>query len=208
MLPVIKSKVGHFIENALKYRQAEDSATRDFLTGLPNARALSMHLDQEPARCRREHSAVAVSECDLNSFKEVNDRYGHLAGDKVLKIFASSMRDLCREYDYTAHMGGDEFLILAPNMTAEAVKERAMVLNAMAMRASREVCDKEILSISLGVAFYPHDGLDAEQLLSEADRRMYKAKQTHYGSARFASSDKNRPSFNYFDEQTLVGAVN
>ncbi len=207
VLQVITSKVGHFIENALKYRQAEDSATSDFLTGLPNARALSMHLDQELARCRRENSTVAVLECDLNSFKEVNDRYGHLAGDKVLKIFANSMRDLCREYDYTARMGGDEFLIVAPNMTAEAVKERAMVLNAMAMRASREVCGKEILSISLGVAFYPQDGLDAEQLLGEADRRMYKAKQTHYGSVRFASS-KQSAAFNYNDEQALIGVVN
>ena len=207
VLQVITSKVGHFIENALKYRQAEDSATSDFLTGLPNARALSMHLDQELARCRRESSTLAVMECDLNGFKEVNDRYGHLAGDKVLKIFANSMRALCREYDYTARMGGDEFLIVAPNMTAEAVKERAMVLNTMAMRASREVCGREILSISLGVAFYPHDGLDAEQLLGEADRRMYKAKQTHYESARFAYS-KQSPSFDYDDEQTLVGLVN
>jgi GGDEF domain-containing protein len=74
VLQVITSKVGHFIENALKYRQAEDSATNDFLTGLPNARALSMHLDQELARCRRENAGVAVLECDLNGFKQVNDR--------------------------------------------------------------------------------------------------------------------------------------
>jgi diguanylate cyclase (GGDEF)-like protein/putative nucleotidyltransferase with HDIG domain len=207
ILQVITSKVGHFIENALKYRQAEDSATSDFLTGLPNARALSMHLDHELARCRRENSTVAVLECDLNGFKEVNDRYGHLAGDRVLKIFANSMREVCREYDYTARMGGDEFLIVAPNMSPDAVKERAMLLNAMALRASREVCGKDILSISLGAAFYPNDGLDAEQLLTEADRRMYKAKHTHYGSARSASHEGSASaSFSYHDEQ-MQGAT-
>jgi diguanylate cyclase (GGDEF)-like protein/putative nucleotidyltransferase with HDIG domain len=184
VLQVITSKVAHFIENALKYRQAESSATNDFLTGLPNARALSLHLEQELARCKREHTTVAVMECDLNGFKEVNDRYGHLAGDKVLKLFASLMREVCREYDYTARMGGDEFVILAPNMAPGSVNERTILLNAMAQRAGREVCGKDILSLSLGVAFYPKDGQDAEQLLAEADRRMYAAKQIHYETVR------------------------
>jgi diguanylate cyclase (GGDEF)-like protein/putative nucleotidyltransferase with HDIG domain len=180
ILQVITSKVAHFIENALKYRQAESSATNDFLTGLPNARALSIHLEQELARCKREHSTVAVMECDLNGFKEVNDRYGHLAGDKVLKLFANLVREVCREYDYAARMGGDEFVIIAPNMTPGAVNEKAILLNALAQQAGREVCGKDMLSLSLGAAFYPQDGSDTEQLLAEADRKMYAAKQFHY----------------------------
>jgi len=182
VLQVITSKVAHFIENALKYRQAEDSATNDFLTGLPNARALSIHLDQELARCKREHATVAVMECDLNGFKEVNDRYGHLAGDKVLKLFANLVREVCREYDYAARMGGDEFVIVAPNMTPASVSERAALLSALAQQAGREVCGKDILSLSLGAAFYPQDGSDTEQLLGEADKKMYAAKQLHYES--------------------------
>lgn len=183
ILQAITSKLGRFIENALKYRQAEDSATYDFLTGLPNARALSIHLDQELARCKRENSSVAVLECDLNGFKEVNDRHGHLAGDKVLKIFATSMREICREYDYTARMGGDEFVMVVPALSPEAVQDKVRVLNAIALRASHEVCGQDIVSVSLGVAFYPQDGQDAEQLLTEADRRMYNAKQAHYRSS-------------------------
>ena len=62
------------------------------------------------ARCRREHSTIAVMVCDLNGFKAMNDRYGHLAGDKVLKLFSSLMQEVCREYDYAARMGGDEFV--------------------------------------------------------------------------------------------------
>jgi GGDEF domain-containing protein len=174
VLQVITSKVGHFIENALKYRHAEDSATSDFLTGLPNARALSIHLDQELARCRRDDSTLAVLECDLNNFKEVNDRYGHLAGDKVLKIFANSIREVCREYDFTARMGGDD-----------------------------------ILSLSLGAAFYPVDGLDAEQLLAEADRRMYRAKQSHYKLVQYSTSKSHTAaSFSLEEGNAYLGPLN
>jgi diguanylate cyclase (GGDEF)-like protein/putative nucleotidyltransferase with HDIG domain len=180
VLQVITSKLALFIENALKYRQAESSAISDFLTGMPNARALSMHLDQELARCKREHSTAAIMVCDLNGFKKINDRYGHLAGDKVLKIFAGLMRKACREYDYAARMGGDEFVIVAPNMTPGSVSERATLLNAMAQEASREVCGTDMLSASLGAVFYPQDGSDTEHLLAEADRKMYAAKQRHY----------------------------
>jgi len=180
ILQVITSKVAHFIENALKYRQAESSATNDYLTGMPNARALSIHLDQELARCKREHLSVAVMVCDLDGFKMINDRYGHVAGDKVLKLFSNLMQDVCREYDYTARMGGDEFVIIAPGMSPGSVSERSILLNALAQEAGREVCGKDILSLSLGAAFYPQDGLDAEQLLTEADRKMYMAKKLHY----------------------------
>jgi len=180
VLQVITSKVALFIENALKYRQAESSATIDYLTGLPNARALSIQLDQEIARCKREHATVAVMVCDLNGFKKINDRFGHLAGDKVLKLFSTLMKEVCREYDYVARMGGDEFVIIAPNMTAASVSERAKLLSALAQEAGREVCGKDLLSLSLGAAFYPLDGSDTEQLLAEADRNMYAAKQFHY----------------------------
>ena len=195
VLQVITSKVALFIENALKYRQAESSATNDYLTGLPNARALSMHLDQEVARCKREYSSAAVMVCDLNGFKKINDRYGHLAGDKVLKLFANLLRDACREYDYAARMGGDEFVIIAPNMSPGSVNERALLLSALAQQAGREVCGKNLLSLSLGAAFYPQDGSDTEQLLAEADRKMYAAKQLHYENYEKLLPGVTQPSF-------------
>jgi diguanylate cyclase (GGDEF)-like protein/putative nucleotidyltransferase with HDIG domain len=180
VLQVITSRVAIFIENALKFREAESSATIDYLTGMANARALSIHLEQELTRCDREHATVAVMVCDLNGFKQINDRYGHLAGDKVLKIFANLIREVCREYDYAARMGGDEFVLVAPNMTPGSVSERSILLSALAQQAGREACDTDMLSLSLGAAFYPLDGQDTEQLLAEADRRMYAAKQLHY----------------------------
>lgn len=180
ILQVVTSKVAHSIGNALKYRQAENSATNDFLTGLPNARALSIRLDQELARCQREQSTVAVMVCDLNGFKEVNDSHGHLAGDKVLKRFSSLIREVCRDYDYAARMGGDEFVIVAPNMTRGSVNEKAGLLSSLAHQAGREVCGTDRLSLSVGAAFYPEDGLNTETLLSVADRRMYKTKRLMY----------------------------
>ncbi len=180
ILQVITARVALFIENALKYREAESSATVDYLTNMANARALSIHLEQELARCKREHASIAVMVCDLDGFKQINDCYGHLAGDKVLKLFANLMKEVCRDTDYTARMGGDEFVIVAPNMTPASVGERALVLSAMAQRAGREVCGRDFLSLSLGAAFYPEDGTDSEKLLAEADREMYAVKQAFY----------------------------
>jgi diguanylate cyclase (GGDEF)-like protein len=194
ILQVITSKVALFIENALKYRQAETSATIDYLTGMSNARALSLHLEQELARCKREHSSIAVMVCDLNGFKKINDRFGHLAGDKVLKLFAEMVRSVCREHDYAARMGGDEFVIVAPNITPETVSHRAIQLNALAQEAGREVCGKNVLSLSMGVAFYPGDGQDAQQLLAEADRKMYAAKQFHYSAVEQLSQGMVQPA--------------
>lgn len=180
ILQVITSKVALSIANVLKYRQAENSATNDYLTGLPNTRALFMQLDREINRCKRENSTVAVMVCDLDGFKQVNDRYGHLEGDRTLKLFTKLMQEVCREYDYVARMGGDEFVIIAPNMTPDAVSEKSVLLNALAQQAGRQICGEGLLSLSVGAAFYPRDGSDAEQLLAEADKRMYSAKQLHY----------------------------
>jgi len=187
VLQVITSKVAMFIENALKYRRAESSATKDYLTGLPNARALSLHLEQELALSEGEDSTLAVMVCDLNGFKNVNDRYGHLAGDNVLKLFAKRMSEACRDCDYVARMGGDEFVIVASGMTSASVHERTNLLSTLAEEACSEVCGKELLSLSLGAAFYPRDGSTAEQLLAEADRKMYAAKQFHYERSEQAS---------------------
>ena len=180
VMQVITSKVALFIENALKYRQAESSATIDYLTGLPNARALSLHLEQELTRSKEEGSELTVMVCDLNGFKSVNDCYGHLAGDNVLKLFTRMMSEVCREYDYVARMGGDEFVIVASDMSSTSIRERTSLLNTLAEKAGREVCGEDLLSLSLGAAFYPKDGLTAEELLAEADRKMYAAKEFHY----------------------------
>jgi diguanylate cyclase (GGDEF)-like protein/putative nucleotidyltransferase with HDIG domain len=192
VLQVITSKVALAIENVLKYRQAESSATSDYLTGLPNARALFMYLDRELTRCKRENSGLAVMVCDMNGFKQINDCYGHLEGDKTLKLFANLLREVCREYDYVARMGGDEFVVVAPNLTPSAASEKAILLSTLATQAGRQVCGKDLLSLSVGTAFYRQDGTDAEQLLAEADRKMYAVKQMHHERVRINAAELAR----------------
>src|SRR5207245_5713068 len=93
VLLAIGSKLGFTIENALKYRIAEDSATTDYLTGLPNARSLFLHLDREIARCKRANLSLAVFVSDFNGFQQVNDRFGHFQGNKLLQMLSESLTD-------------------------------------------------------------------------------------------------------------------
>ena len=179
ILLAISSKVSLAIDNALRFRQAESSATTDYLTGLPNARSLFMHLDGELARNRRSNSSLTVLVCDLDGFKAINDRFGHLEGNKVLKEVASGLKDGCREYDYVARMGGDEFVLILPGLRDSDVEAKKRRLENLATSAGREITGEEILSFSVGEAQFPRDGADAETLLAEADKRMYRVKQEH-----------------------------
>jgi diguanylate cyclase (GGDEF)-like protein/putative nucleotidyltransferase with HDIG domain len=186
ILLAVSGKMALSIENALKYQQAEDSATTDYLTGLPNARSLFLQLDRELARCKRDNSGLTVMVSDMDGFKQINDRFGHLEGNRVLRLFAQALKDGCREYDYVARMGGDEFVVIAPGLAADAAGKKAEQMRALARQAGNEVCGEDILSLSVGRSLYPEDGKDAEQLLAEADRRMYleKQKQLSYKDRR------------------------
>ncbi len=177
ILLAIVPKVALSIENALKYQQAESSASTDYMTGLPNARSLFLHLDGELARCKRLNSPLVVLVCDMNGFKQVNDKFGHLEGNKVLHKVALKLKESCREYDYVARMGGDEFVLVLPGLKLDQVQQKVQRLRAITAEAGREVCGTETLGLSVGHSLFPEDGTDADQLLSEADRRMYTAKQ-------------------------------
>jgi diguanylate cyclase (GGDEF)-like protein len=178
ILMAVSPKMALAIENARKYEQAESSAVTDYLTGLPNARSLFLQLDRELARCKRDKKSLTVMVGDLDGFKQINDRFGHLEGNRVLRLFAHSLKETSREYDYVARMGGDEFVVIAPGLTPEATTRKAEQMRELAQRVGREVCNEDILSLSVGKSVYPEDGLDAEKLLSQADKRMYLQKQS------------------------------
>src|ERR1022692_1952186 len=135
------------------------------------------------ARCRRMKTARAVLVCDIDGFKQINDSFGHVEGDKLLREFTTRLKDVCRGYDYVARMGGDEFVITAPGLTAEAATEKAERLNQAAVESGRHVCGRDVITLSVGTAFCPEDGFDVERLLAEADRRMYSMKQIHHAAA-------------------------
>jgi diguanylate cyclase (GGDEF)-like protein/putative nucleotidyltransferase with HDIG domain len=172
----IGAKLSNSIDNALKYHVAETTATTDYLTGLPNARSLFPRLEEELNRCRRNGESLEVLVCDLNGFKQINDRFGHMDGNRVLREVAARLRENCREYDYVARMGGDEFVIVMPGMDAGNFHVRAAQLSQLAADAGRQITGEYILSCAVGFSRFPEDGTDSEQLLSIADQRMYKNK--------------------------------
>ena len=189
VLLAINPKISLTIENALKFRQAAISATTDALTSLPNARSLFLHLDAELSRACRTGEPLAVLVCDLDGFKQVNDRFGHLEGNRVLKLVAAGLRECCREYDYVARMGGDEFVLVLPGLRPADLAAKQQTLEKVAVGAGLSVCGQRLLNISIGAAFSPEHGQDAEGLLAEADRRMYLIKQDHKHSPEAAAGD-------------------
>lgn len=188
VLSAAATKVAVSVENALKYRQAERSAVTDMLTELPNARSLFLHLDSELARAKRTDQTIAVLVCDLDGFKQINDRYGHLEGNRVLRAVARALRSQCREYDTVARLGGDEFVVVLPGQQSESVNAKVEQLTSAVAQVGYETVGAGCLGISVGVAYFPEDGEDAEGLLAAADRRMYLEKHRD-GAASSGAGD-------------------
>ena len=176
ILMAIAPKIGMSIENALRFQQAESSATTDYLTSLPNARSLFLQLDAEISRAQRNAQPLAVVVLDLDELKQVNDRHGHLEGNRVLREVAHGLKANCREYDYVARMGGDEFVVLISGVTPDQIENRTEDFRNAVAAIGIQSFDKP-LSASIGVANYPGDGNDADRLLAEADRLMYQQKR-------------------------------
>ena len=177
VLLVLKPKVSLIVENALEPPRAAISATTDGLTSLPNARSLFLHLEEELARCQGTYAELAVMVGDLDGFTQVNDRFGHLEGNRVLKLVAAGLDECCRQDGYVARLGGDEFALVLPNFRSEDLPRKLMALEKVVVESGLAVCGERLLNISIGAVFYPENGVDAEGLLAEAERRMYLAKQ-------------------------------
>ncbi|MCS7042263.1 MAG: diguanylate cyclase [Bryobacteraceae bacterium] len=177
VLLAVCSKLALAVENALRYHQAESSATTDFLTGLPNARSLFHHLDNELARSRRLGGVLTLAVIDVDNFKLINDERGHLEGNRLLQLLGEALRTHCRESDYVARMGGDEFVLVLGGLARDLAPMRMAHLKRGVEEEVRAKSGYE-LALSVGWACYPEDGDNAEDLLSTADREMYRAKQS------------------------------
>jgi len=187
LLMAIAPKIGMSIENALRFQQAESSATTDYLTSLPNARSLFLQLDAEVSRARRNSQPLTVVVLDLDELKLINDRYGHLEGNRLLREVAAGLKASCREYDYVARMGGDEFVVLISGVKQADAEQRVEEFRHVVASIGLQSFDKA-LSASVGVAHFPTDGADAERLLAEADRLMYQQKRSRKSSRTSAQS--------------------
>ena len=168
----------------------EHQATHDALTGLPNRTLVVDRLDRSIAHARRTSGSCAVLFMDLDRFKEVNDTFGHAAGDGLLRAVADRLTLCVRDEDTVARLAGDEFVILLPHLAApdDVVTVAARVLDALGEPFT--VADERLLLAgSIGIALYPADGQSAQDLLAAADAAMYRAKETSGASFELFSAD-------------------
>ena len=155
-------------------RRLEELSRRDPLTGLGNARLLRERLAYEIARHARHSRPLAVLVLDLDGFKGVNDRFGHAAGDEVLREVAAALARTVRDQDTVVRQGGDEFCVLAPESGRE---EAARLAERLREGVEAAVTGLDGLSASLGAAIYPEDGETAAGLLEAADVVAMEAKR-------------------------------
>jgi diguanylate cyclase (GGDEF)-like protein len=157
----------------------------DPLTNLPNRRLLQDRLQQALSQAQRNHRCLALMFLDLDQFKPVNDALGHQAGDDLLRLVAQRLLTCVRVSDTVARMGGDEFVLLLPNIdTAQdalgvAEKIHAALRQPFTLPGGAQVA----ISSSTGIALYPAHGTDGTTLTSHADTAMYQAKSA--GRDRF-----------------------
>ncbi len=165
-------------ERRIAEEKVRHLAHHDALTGLPNRRLLEDRLEQALVRARRQHLHVAVLFIDLDRFKNVNDTLGHRIGDLLLRAVAVRLRESLREGDTVSRVGGDEFVLVLPDMgsTLAASDTAHKLLESLAQPYAIEA---HILNVtpSIGIATFPKDGADVETLISRADMAMYHAKQ-------------------------------
>lgn len=159
-------------------KELEELATTDPLTGLLNRREFSRVLEEELERSARYHHAMALLWVDFDHFKEVNDTWGHAAGDKVLCSITRLLEGSVRSVDSVARFGGEELVIVLPEMGVDEARETAERLRSQVREHSimLESGHEVKITISVGVAVYPEHGRTAAELCASADRAMYQAK--------------------------------
>ena len=149
------------------------SALSDPLTGVANRRSLLARIDYEIARHGRSRRSFALLMLDLDGFKLLNDRFGHPAGDDLLREVAAALARAIRDQDTVARVGGDEFCVLAPETDAAGAQRLVARVEAS---VARVVAGVDVLGASAGAAVFPHDGTTADGLLHQADQRLLATK--------------------------------
>jgi diguanylate cyclase (GGDEF)-like protein len=162
------------------------SGQRDPLTNLPNRMLMLDRLENAIATARRHETRIAVLFIDLDNFKRINDTLGHEIGDEALKLAARRLQSAVRDSDTVSRHGGEEFLVLLPDISqaADAASIAQKLLAALAAPA-RAGAHRLHLSASVGIAIYPEDAEDAQTLISRADAAMYRSKRRGPGGFEF-----------------------
>lgn len=158
--------------------QSHEISNTDVLTFLPNRRKIIVDLQEEVIRAARYNTPLSISMVDIDHFKQVNDTYGHAAGDEALRTIAARLREQIRHPDTIGRYGGEEFLIVLPNSELNAAQEQASRLCNHIRNLQVEAAKQKLISmtVSIGVAQFKNGREDWEQFLHRADTAMYAAK--------------------------------
>lgn len=183
------------IVESLEFRQTEQMAMVDSLTGIFNRRYMDITLKKEFNRCARYGKSFSVCLIDIDDFKRVNDTKGHLFGDIVLKELADLLKASIREEDVACRYGGEEFLIIAPETNSTG----AAILGDRIRNALRrsEFFTKNAITFSGGTSTFPENARDVDTLVHAADNALYQAKFS--GKDRIISASPERRHFDRFD---------
>jgi len=192
----VSEQAAAVIHNSTRFEQTQHESHTDPLTSLPNRRSLDLQFQIGLARAVQMQNSVSVVVLDLDRLKEINDTYGHEAGDRALRVVGSVLRSTVRQSDLCARFAGDEFMIVLWDCSAENEARRvAEVQSAVSAHPFEPRPGVRVsLSISAGSARFPVDGATFEELLAAADERMYhdKAGRRSRNSGRHASAQLER----------------
>lgn len=169
--------------------QLRHLANHDYLTGLPNRGFISQLIDNSIGHCQAATSCFALFFIDLDLFKGINDSFGHAAGDHVLQQASRRLKNALCDQAVVARAGGDEFIIVQTGLSERLSAETLANIILASFEQPFEVVDGSFasLGVSIGVAFFPQDGHDAETMLKAADLALYRAKRTGRGAATLAA---------------------
>jgi diguanylate cyclase (GGDEF)-like protein len=185
-MPVLRKRVEYLLKAGAAERHIRHLAFHDTLTGLPNRMLLADRLSQAIEQSKRMSRSVAVMFIDLDQFKWVNDTLGHDAGDDLLRIVAARLSACVRASDTVARLGGDEFVLVLDSLRGPEDATRVAQKLLDTIQAPMTVSGREVrVGGSIGIAVYPSDGEDVEQLMKHADTAMYRAKEGGRNQYRF-----------------------
>lgn len=157
-------------------QEIQENANRDYLTSLYNRRFFYRSVEKWYANCRREHYTLTIAMVDIDFFKRINDRYGHEAGDQVLRGMAKILEDFFRESDIIARFGGEEFCVACVNLDPD---EAQSLFDRMRQKVQNTTIPSEVgdLHITVSVGLCPWLGPDLAAMINEADQQLYQAKR-------------------------------
>ena len=167
MVRALKERVDRLVDELSRAARTDD------LSGLLNRRGFNQRLGEELRRATRSEQGLALVVGDLDRFKEINDRFGHPAGDEALRRVSRALRECARESDTVARLGGEEFALVLPYTEPPG----ALAMAERIRKLIRDEFSAEGLTISFGIAAYPEDGDTQDQLMRAADSALYTAKE-------------------------------